>query len=278
MNPYIGKVINKIQAPLIRFFGGIYEKDLCVFTPASAGGNNIMMPLTLLSANQTFLFLKGLVDSVNNKSRIYTVKEFSKLFNKVDDGILDELKNNFIKYGSDKASTHNYYLIYACVLDQKNASALLEIGLGTNNVDIASNMGENGSPGASLRAFRDFLPFASIYGADIDKRILFKENRIKTFFVDQTNPETFDQLGNDIDDQFDLIIDDGLHAPNANIATLIFALPNLKKGGWFIIEDIPERAIDLWHVVSAILPKDTYNSYIIKTQSTHHVFACQKKY
>jgi hypothetical protein len=64
---------------------------------------------------------------------------------------------------------------------------LLEIGLGTNNTDVVSNMGSEGVPDASLRAFRDYLPNARIYGAGIDKRILFEESRIKTYFADQTD-------------------------------------------------------------------------------------------
>ena len=43
-------------------------------------------------------------------------------------------------------------------------------------------MNINGKPGASLRAWRDYFENALIYGADIDKNILFKENRINTFF------------------------------------------------------------------------------------------------
>ena len=36
---------------------------------------------------------------------------------------------------------------------------------------------------ASVRAFRDFLKKAQIYGADIDKKILFKEDRIILFML-----------------------------------------------------------------------------------------------
>jgi len=74
----------------------------------------------------------------------------------------------------------------------------------------------------------------------------------------------------------DLIIDDGLHAPNANIATLIFALPKLKSdGGWFIVEDIQSAAIPIWEVVISILPSNRYTSYLIETKQGW-MFACQK--
>ena len=104
---------------------------------------------------------------------------------------LRKLESIFNKYGSDKANYHNYHYLYAWIL--KNPSeikSLFEIGLGTKNSNVVSNMGKNGKPGASLKAFKEFLPNASIIGADVDSKILLEEERIKTFFVDQTNPIT----------------------------------------------------------------------------------------
>ena len=118
-------------------------------------------------------------------------------------------------------------------------------------------MGINGRPGASLRAFRDFLPRAQICGADIDRRILFSEERIETYFVDQTCQTSFDDLWLALGPcQFDLVIDDGLHSPNANVATMLFSLRCLKKGGTLIIEDISSDAIPVWQTISALLPSD----------------------
>src|SRR6476620_5978044 len=66
---------------------------------------------------------------------------------------------------------------------------IFECGLGTNNANIPSSMGSEGKPGASLRLWRDYFPNAMVYGADIDRDILFEEERIKTFYIDQLNPE-----------------------------------------------------------------------------------------
>ena len=67
-------------------------------------------------------------------------------------------------------------------------------------------------PGASLRVWRDFFPNANIYGADVDKKILFSDNRIYTFYVDQFNPQSIQEMWKNVDqDNFDLIIDDGAH-------------------------------------------------------------------
>jgi len=136
----------------------------------------------------------------------------------------EKLGSLFTFHGSDKATIHDYYLIYASIINdiQNPNIKIFEIGLGTNNTDVVSTMGTNGKPGASLRAFRDYIDDSYIYGADFDHRILFEEKRIKTFFVDQTNPKTFSDLSKKINLEFDLMIDDGLHSPNANLNSLAF--------------------------------------------------------
>ena len=79
--------------------------------------------------------------------------------------------------GSDKVA-HNYHLIYSCLFRFKFIYKILEIGLGTNNPKLISSMGVDGMPGASVKAFRDTFSNALVYGADVDKEILLKEERI----------------------------------------------------------------------------------------------------
>ncbi len=182
-----------------------------------------------------------------------------------------ELGALFNKYGSDKAANHNYYLAYASILASKKTTSFnfLEVGLGTNNIDIESNMGIYGKPGASLRAFRDMYKNAQIYGADIDERILFSEERIQTFFVDQTKPEVLQSFKDKLKPlKFDLIIDDGLHNSQANLNTMNFALDLLKEDGVFIIEDINNDDYNYYQVVAALL-KDKYSLQYVKTKSAH---------
>jgi len=182
----------------------------------------------------------------------------------------------FAKHGSDKSSVHNYEYVYGTILEDKDSiKNIFEIGLGTNNGDVVSNMGGGGKPGASIRAFRDYCPNANVYGADIDSRILFEEERIKTYYVDQTNPNTFNTLL--IPDGMDLIIDDGLHSPNANVQVLKYGLTKVRPGGWVVVEDINPAAQAVWEVVAALLPKDKYQSYLLISKSTSRVFAVQKK-
>lgn len=157
----------------------------------------------------------------------------------------------FFFQGSDKAqSWHNYGYIYNFLLKPLAARmrAILEVGVGTNHPDVASNMGTNGIPGASLRAWRELFPTALITGADIDRRILFQEEWIKTYFVDQTDRISVLRLFEEMDNrQFDLIIDDGLHTFEANRVFLENAYPHLAEGGMHIVEDVRECDLPGWN-------------------------------
>jgi hypothetical protein len=196
-----------------------------------------------------------LISEVGDREPIEVVPVDSLCADPTSREAASRLKALFDRYGSDKSTGHNYECLYGPLLKNPNAvTAVLEIGLGTDNVAVVSNMGQTGKPGASLRAFRDFLPNAQLYGADVDSGALFEEERIQTFFVDQTDLSSFEALGRNVQSEFDLIIDDGLHSPNANVAVMIFALGKLKRGGSFVVEDIASSALPVWQVVAALLP------------------------
>tara|TARA_R110002124_G_scaffold149793_6_gene315979 strand:- start:4562 stop:5392 length:831 start_codon:yes stop_codon:yes gene_type:complete len=176
------------------------------------------------------------------------------------------LRDLFERYGSDKGR-HDYYHVYGHILSAGRCEKkrTLEIGLGTNNPALVSTMGASGSPGASLRALRDYLPEAEIYGADIDPEILFEETRIKTFVVDQLDPSSFDELAAQFGSaEFDLVIDDGLHSPSANINTLSFGIRSVRVGGWVVIEDIAERSLPAWEAINAVLDHSKHEVHLIK--------------
>jgi len=157
------------------------------------------------------------------------------------------------RYGSDKGSRdtlnshHNYTTLYDALFSamRSNPLRVFELGLGTNNVDVPSNMGVDGKPGASLRGWREYFPNADIYGADIDRRVLFEETRIKTYYCDQTNPRIISEMWKhpDLLMGFDIIIEDGLHTFEANACFFENSIYKLKKGGYYIIEDISNRDV-----------------------------------
>lgn len=94
-------------------------------------------------------------------------------------------------------------------------------------------------PGASLKVWRDFFPNANIYGGDINKNILFKSSKIRTYHVNQVDKLSILKMWKKIKrNNFDIIVDDGLHNYKANITFFKFSFKYLKKGGAYIIEDI----------------------------------------
>lgn len=233
-------------------------------------------------ATQFIPSLNKLLEKANQDMPIINVNTF-------DNDDMYVLGDILMNHQSDKSTTHNYNILYSHILTLlgKNEKLnLLEIGLGTNNPNIVSSMGTEGRPGASIYAFREYLPNAQIYGADVDKDILFQDERIKTAFVDQMKPETFQTMLESFGDipKFDFIIDDGLHSIAANFNTLLFALDNLKNGGWFVVEDIGETMVDNWRVIDNILKKmDLYETMMVKTtggyyyQNTSFVYVVHKK-
>ena len=197
--------------------------------------------------------IKTIIKLYSKNDLLVNVIEDTPNYNKNENNLLKDL---FIYYGSDKATIHNYHIIYYDILKDKlnKKINILEIGIGTNNINILSNMGKNGKPGASLRAFRDFLPNANVYGADIDRKILFTEERINTFYIDQTDIDILNLVKSElINIKFDLIIDDGLHNTEANLNSILFSLDLLSSKGIIIIEDIDENDLVYYQIIAAFL-------------------------
>jgi len=154
------------------------------------------------------------------------------------------------KYGSDKGprkgdSTHHtytevYHELFKGMVERR--LNVFEMGLGTNNTNFPANMGPNGRPGASLRGWSEYFPHSSIYGADIDKGVLFEEDRIHTTYCDQTNPSIVRSMWESLPDM-DIIIDDGLHTFEANVTLFENSIQKLKHSGIYVIEDINHNDI-----------------------------------
>jgi hypothetical protein len=139
-------------------------------------------------------------------------------------------------------SHHNYTTFYYSIFKDLRMKELriFELGLGTNNVNVPSNMGKYGRPGASLYGWAEFFPNSYIFGADIDKDILFNKDRIKTYYCDQTKPEIIKTMWSEteLQENFDIIVEDGLHTFNANVCFFENSIHKLKPNGYYIIEDV----------------------------------------
>jgi hypothetical protein len=164
-------------------------------------------------------------------------------------------------HGSDKGhGWHNYTTIYSVIFGKLRDQPLriFELGLGTDNPDLVSSMGVNGRPGASLRGWRELFPRAHVYGADIDRDILFQEDGINTFYCDQLDRVAIHELWSQplLQDGMDIIIDDGLHTLEGNISFLHGSLDHLCPGGFYVVEDILQETIDAWRGQLETLSKE----------------------
>ena len=154
------------------------------------------------------------------------------------------------RHGSDKGTKHNYTTIYSVLFRalRKKPLRIFELGLGTNNPHLASSMGVYGRPGASMRGWRELFPQALIYGADIDRDILFTDDRIETFYCDQLDGEAIRDLWAQpsLREPMDILIDDGLHTLEANVSFMNGSLQHLRPGGIYLVEDILSKTIGSW--------------------------------
>lgn len=149
-------------------------------------------------------------------------------------------------YGSDKNLsnyTSKYEEIFEPIRNEK--FSMLEIGIGTIIEYAQSTMAHtkvpNYKPGASLRSWQEYFPNATIYGGDVQPDTQFEEDRIKTFLFDSTNNEECNKALGDL--KFKIIIDDGLHTGEAQIATFTNLYHRLETNGIYVIEDINQPHI-----------------------------------
>lgn len=142
----------------------------------------------------------------------------------LQDSMLSEIFN---KHNSDKTMKHMYHLVYEPHFDSIRYSELniLEVGV---------------FKGESINAWLEYFPNATVYGIDIFERVkaedieILKHPRVKWAKCDSTASSIEEWK----DVEFDVIIDDGLHTPTANMLTFQNLSPLLKKGGLYFIEDV----------------------------------------
>lgn len=248
--------MKKIQNYFKKYILKNYKYQFEEFIPNSFGldkeiNNLISMNINSFTQNMLAVISEYRNPKIINLEELSNNLELEKKINKL-----------FIDFGSDK-TLHGYEKLYSYIFENlNNIEYILEIGIGTNNPNAVSSMGIKGTPGASLKAFSKMFPDAKIIGADIDKNILINEKNIQSFFLDQNNFDSFHH--HEIKkNNYDLIIDDGLHMQSANLNTVRFAIQNLKVNGFVIIEDVSSNALNTWHILSFLL-KDKFSVKIVE--------------
>ncbi len=248
-----------------------------------------------------FLILKFLKKINRNRKRfrnqLFEKKYINTLMNDLKDETVAQNISSFCsnknyfselcdKYGTDKGylnldkktpygwKPHSYSFFYANLFDhcRNDIKSVFECGIGSNYLDVKSNMSSTGKPGASLRVWRDYFGKANIFGGDIDSRILFEEDRIRTFKVDQTNASSIQKMWSEINiDNFDIIVDDGLHTHDAAITLFLNSFNKLRKDGIYIIEDVHfiylnelKNSLINYNPEIVILKNDYVNNHLIK--------------
>lgn len=130
------------------------------------------------------------------------------------------------KHGTDKAD-HRFDIPYSYFLDDHrlDVTRVLEIGV---------------KRGASLRVWEDYFPKATIFGIDIKpKYAKSASSRSRVFIGSQADPELLQQVCRAADFAFDLIVDDGSHLSDDQVASLKYLWPFLKPPyGVYALEDL----------------------------------------
>ena|SRR3990167_1521579 len=171
------------------------------------------------------------------------------------------------KYGADKCPQigHQYTPFYYEYLKDKRQSfkKVLEVGIG-NNRQIKYI--PNGFIGASIRMWRDFFPNAQVYGADVAPECFFTDDRIQTFFCDETSEDDIKKLLEFTGTDIDLVIDDACHHIENQIYLARVMMPLLDKGVTYVIEDCRRT-----RVVQRTFPE--YECYIPKLPDNENPLA-----
>ena len=149
----------------------------------------------------------------------------------------------FSAHGSDK-DRNGYSSLYTSLFTPLKQAPirLLEVGIGTTlpgNSSMKGYMPDSYRPGASLRAWRDFFSYGHIHGMDIQPDCVISEPGITTHLCNSTEEESTQAWINAHPGlEFDIIIDDGSHWDQHQLATLRNLFPLVKPGGFYVIEDV----------------------------------------
>ena len=133
--------------------------------------------------------------------------------------------------------SHSYADFYEMLFNANREAVglIIECGIGS------SCMGTNYKAGASLRVWSDYFPQAEVIGLDIDRSVLFSEDRISTYYCDQTDAQSikdFRKAAHVSASSADIIVDDGLHTFDAGKCFFENTIDLLKRDGTYVIEDI----------------------------------------
>lgn len=127
-----------------------------------------------------------------------------------------------LEKGTDKATFHLFTILYDYIFSpiRKENLKLLEVGI---------------YEGSSLKMWEEYFYNGKIYGADVFDYKFLENDRINTLLLNQENESDLKSVDND----FDIIIDDGGHTMlQQQLSLKILFTEKLKSGGYYILEDL----------------------------------------
>ena len=184
----------------------------------------------------------------------------------------EKFKNQYAKPSKQedkKIIAHGYAKIYEKYLKERKDEYL-------NIIELGSFYGN------ASAAFYFYFKNSQIYSADINPDMyLYRSKRLKNFFTDTSSRTSIEKniLSRNI--EFDLIIEDASHMLKDQIISLFILFKNLKRGGFFIIEEIdfPEKREDmradqefpdLKTILNKIINKENFNSKYINENEKNY--------
>ena len=193
---------------------------------------------------------------------------------------LDDLARSYILDKSVSTHNHNYIPGYESLFIDIRSSVknVLEIGIGSlENGQMGGPDGPLASlgykTGNSLRCWRDYFHNANIYGIDIFEHNL-NEERITTFKADQSSETDLLNLMSNINNNLDIIIDDGSHNETHQVFSFMTLEKYLSPNGIYVIEDIQPPFIETFKDLSLFpLEFKTYilNNYRVEIFDTRRI-------
>ena len=96
---------------------------------------------------------------------------------------------------------------------------------------------------ASVAMWQEYFPNAEIIGIDIDPECKqFESGRVKIIIGDQTDRAFLEAFARENFGTIDIIVDDGLHTPNAILTSFSSLYPALSTHGIYAIEDLIDHS------------------------------------
>lgn len=167
---------------------------------------------------------------------------------------MTELCDIAFKYGTDKCPQvkHHFTEKYFEMFNERRFDIRKVVEMGIGQLGIANE--KNVEWGSSLLMWREYLPNAVIFGADILPSLMVKLPQIITYVCDQTNEDDLVSLVYNTGIDIDIFIDDGLHTPESQIFTCKTIMPLLVNpvyiiedaGGLKDLSELSEYDVEVW--------------------------------